>query len=77
MMSPTILAELSLPYIVIESTFESGVATALAISGSALTSISVMAASPYFFIASAFLSRPSASAKSFNSIALASASPLA
>ena len=54
-----------------------GSATFLATSGKTFTSISTIAACPYFFIASAFLSIASASANPFALIASASASPFA
>ncbi len=62
---------------VILSTFPSGAAIFLAISGRTLTTISVTAASLNLAMASAFLLSPSASASSFKRMASASARPLA
>ena len=76
-MSPTIWALLPSPYIVMESTFASGSATARATSGSARKYISSTAAWFIFVMASAFFSRPSASAVNFAPMALASARPRA
>ena len=76
-MSFSSLVLLPSPYIVILSTLLSGAATFWAISGRALTIISIIAASPYCFIASAFSAIPLASASSLASIASASAKPTA
>ena len=65
------------PYMVMESTLVRGAATFLAISGSAFIIISTTAASPYFFMASALRSIPSASARALALIASASAAPTA
>ena len=77
MISWSIFALFPSPYIVILSTLDSGSATFFAISGSACMIISIIAASPYFFIASDFLSIPSASAVAFARMASASARPVA
>lgn len=69
LLSPPITVTLSMELI--------GSAIAFAISGRILTIISVMAASPYFFIASAFKSIAFASASPFNWIARDSACPRA
>ena len=72
-MSLRSLALLPSPYMVILSTLLRGSATFLAISGRAFMIISITAASPYFFMASAFLSIPSASARALARMASASA----
>ena len=77
MMSSSSLALLPSPYMVILSTLERGWATFLAISGRAFITISMTAAWPYFFMASAFLSMPSASASALAWMAAASALPTA
>ena len=76
-MSPTMWALFPSPYIVIESTLARGSATARATSGSARKYISRTAAWFIFVIATAFFSRPSASAVSFAPMAAASARPRA
>ncbi len=65
------------PYMVILSTLDRGSATFRAISGRACMTISITAASPYFFMASAFLSMPSASARALARMDSASALPTA
>ena len=77
MMSCSSLALLPSPYMVILSTLDRGSATFLAISGRAFITISMTAAWPYFFMASAFLSMPSASARALAWMAAASALPTA
>ena len=77
MMSSSSLALLPSPYMVILSTLDRGSATWRAISGRACITISMTAASPYFFMASAFLSMPSASARALARMDSASALPTA